>query len=111
MVQTCGKACKLHVLDKQDFRYLAESWTGTRFPGTFILTRAISIPLRQEAGLRMCVSVIPPSPREMIQRQRLYPECLPSDGRDNTRYLLLPLQLLNLNDPIRVAQLKLPVVA
>ncbi len=26
-------------------------------------------------------------------------------------YLLLPLQLLNLNEPIRVAQLKLPVVA
>ena len=29
----------------------------------------------------------------------------------NANYLLRPLQALNLNEPIRVAQLKLPVVA
>ena len=33
------------------------------------------------------------------------------DPEEYYSYLLLPLQLLNLNDPIRVAQLKLPVVA
>ena len=33
------------------------------------------------------------------------------DPEEYYPYLLLPLQLLNLNDPIRVAQLTLPVVA
>ena len=45
----------------------------------------------------------------MLRRYR-FPAHLRST-RTFLTYLLRPLQLLNLNEPIRVAQLKLPVVA